>query len=323
MARAWAMRPLLEVRGLRKSYGTRLALGGVDLDVTPGEIVGLLGPNGAGKTTLVSIIAGLRRADAGSIRIGGIDALAYPKQARRLLGLAPQETGVYPTLTCRENLRFFAELAGLKGSGLREAVESVSEALELTTLLGRRAQQLSGGERRRLHTALALVNRPLLVLLDEPTTGADVQTRLRLLEFVGELASDGSAVVYSTHYLTEIEQLAASVVLVDQGRVIARGSVGELVAAHGSNVVEFTFEGSVPAVDGLCHIARLEVEGPVLRVHTNEPGASTAAIIEGLGPWVGDIRSIEVVRPSLETLFLALTGRRYRQELSEEASDVA
>ncbi len=317
------MTELLEVRGLRKSYGARPALAGVDLDVAAGEIVGLLGPNGAGKTTLVSILAGLRQADAGSVTIRSIDALAHPKQARRLLGLAPQETGVYPTLSCRENLRFFAELAGLRGRALRSAVESVAEALELTELLDRRAQQLSGGERRRLHSALALVNRPPLVLLDEPTTGADVRTRARLLQLVGELASDGSAVLYSTHYLTEIEQLAASVVLLDQGRVIARGSVAQLIAAHASSIVEFTFDGPVPPLGAAGDGVRFETDGPVLRVHTHEPGVVTAAVLERLGGRAGELRSLEVVRPSLETVYLELTGSRYLQETANGTTDVA
>jgi ABC-2 type transport system ATP-binding protein len=201
---------MLEIQGLRKSYGTRLALAGVDLDIGAGEIVGLLGPNGAGKTTLVSILAGLIQPDAGGVLIGSIDAIAHPHQARRLLGLAPQETGIYPTLTCRDNLKFFAELAGLRRRQLESAVDTVAAALQLTELLERRAQYLSGGERRRLHTAIALVNRPPLVLLDEPTTGADVQTRAQLLQLVGELAAEGSAILYSTHYLTEIEQLGAT-----------------------------------------------------------------------------------------------------------------
>src|ERR1700730_5545475 len=221
---------MLEVRGLRKSYHHTVALAGVDLDVAAGEIVGLLGPNGAGKTTLVSIVAGLRHPDAGAVHIGGVDALAHPRAARRLLGVAPQDTGVYPTLSCRDNLRFFAELAGLRRRALQAAIDSVAEALGLTELLDRRAQSLSGGERRRLHTAIALVHRPRLVLLDEPTTGADVRTRTQLLGLVAELAAAGSAVLYSTHYLTEIEQLDATVVLIDHGRGIARGSVAELVA---------------------------------------------------------------------------------------------
>ncbi len=316
-------RSLLEVRGLRKSYGTRTALAGIDLDVAAGEIVGLLGPNGAGKTTLVSILAGLRQADAGRVTIGGIDALAHPHRARRLLGLAPQETGIYPTLTCRENLRFFAELTGLRRRELRRAVDSVAEALQLTDLLDRRAQQLSGGERRRLHTALALVHRPPLVLLDEPTTGADVRTRARLLQLVEELASAGSAVVYSTHYLTEIEQLGASVVILDQGRTIARGSVAKLVAAHAANVVELTFNGPVPPIPTSAHGAHMDVDGSVLRVHTREPGAVTAAILEDLGARASELRSLEVVQPSLEAVFLELTGRRYQPDAIDEASDVA
>jgi ABC-2 type transport system ATP-binding protein len=234
--------PVLQVRGLRKAYGPTVALAGVDLDVAAGEIVGLLGPNGAGKTTLVSIVAGLRGADGGSVQIGGIDALAHSHRARPLLGLAPQETGIYPTLTCRDNLRFFAELTGLRRRALHAAVESVADALQLTELLDRRAQHLSGGERRRLHTALALVHRPALVMLDEPTTGADVRTRSQLLQLVNDLAANGSAVVYSTHYLNEIDELGASVLIIDRGRAIARGTVSSLIDAHAANAVRPSLE---------------------------------------------------------------------------------
>jgi ABC-type multidrug transport system ATPase subunit len=316
-------RGLLQVRGLRKSYGSRCALAGVDLDIGVGEIVGLLGPNGAGKTTLVSILAGLRQPDAGSVTIGSIDVLAHPEQARRLLGLAPQETGLYPTLSCRENLRFFAEIAGLRGRALRRAIESVAEVLQLTELLDRRAQQLSGGERRRLHTALALVNRPPLILLDEPTAGADVRTRAQLLELVRELALERSTVLYSTHYLTEIEQLDASVVVLDQGRVIARGSVAQLIAAYASSIIEFTFEGAVPSLDTARYGGRCESEGSILRVHTREPGAVTAAVLDHLGTRASELRSLEVVRPSLETVYLKLTGKRYWHDSSSDAANVA
>jgi ABC-2 type transport system ATP-binding protein len=313
---------ILSVRGLRKAYGSTLALAGIDLDVGAGEIVGLLGPNGAGKTTLVSIVAGLRRADAGSVHIGGTDALAHPHRVRAHFGFAPQETGVYPSLTASENLRFFGELAGLRGARLADAIDSVAAALALTGLLDRRAQHLSGGERRRLHTALALVHRPPLVMLDEPTTGADVQTRTQLLALVRELAANGSAVVYSTHYLPEIEQLGASVVIVDRGRAIARGPVSELVATHATSVVELTFDGPAPAsVATGAPGDRVEREGAVLRVTTRSPDAATTAVIEQLGDDVRHLRGLDVSRPSLEAVYLGLTRPRYRP--SEEVADVA
>jgi ABC-2 type transport system ATP-binding protein len=314
---------VLQVRGLRKSYRDALALDGVDLEISAGEVVGLLGPNGAGKTTLVSIVAGLRAPDAGTVTVEGIDALAHHHQARRLLGVAPQETGIYPTLTCRENLRFFAELTGLRRRELRSAIDSVAAALGLTELLDRRAQHLSGGERRRLHTALALVHRPQLVLLDEPTTGADVRTRAQLLHLVDELAAGGSAVLYSTHYLTEIEQLDASVVIIDRGRSIASGSVAQLVDAHATSLVELTFSGPVPYLDPTALRGTIETEGAVLRVRTHEPGSLTAALFQELGPQMANLRSLEITQPSLETVFLELTGRRYQPEADVEPADVA
>jgi ABC-2 type transport system ATP-binding protein len=314
---------MLEVRGLRKSYGHTVALAGVDLDVAVGEIVGLLGPNGAGKTTLVSIVAGLRHPDAGTVRIGGIDALAHPRAGRHLLGVAPQDTGVYPTLTCRDNLRFFAELTGLRRKALQAAIDSVAAALGLSQLLDRRAQSLSGGERRRLHTAISLVHRPRLVLLDEPTTGADVRTRTQLLQLVADLAAGGSAVLYSTHYLTEIEQLDASVVLIDHGRSIARGSVGELIAAHATSIVELTFAGPAPQLANHALPAAIETDGAVLRARTHDPGPLAARILNQLGAAAGDLRSLRIVQPSLETVFLELTGRGYHPDPNPETADVA
>jgi ABC-2 type transport system ATP-binding protein len=308
---------------LRKHSGETVALAGIDLEVAEGEIVGLLGPNGAGKTTLVSIVAGLRGADGGSVRIGGIDALAHPHLARPQLGFAPQETGIYPTLTCRQNLRFFAELAGLRGRARDAAVDSVAAALQLTDLLERRAQHLSGGERRRLHTALALVHRPPLVMLDEPTTGADVRTRAQLLALVADLATNGSAVVYSTHYLQEIDQLGASVLIVDQGRAIARGTVASLIDAHAAIVVEMTFAGHAPRVDVGDGADRVERDGSVVRIHTRRPDAATETVIAGLGGAARRLRAIEVVQPSLEAVFLELTGRRYEPAPTAEAAETA
>jgi ABC-2 type transport system ATP-binding protein len=192
--------------------------------------------------------------------------------------------------------------------------------LQLTALLDRRGQQLSGGERRRLHTALALVHRPRLVLLDEPTTGADVQSRSHLLQFVRELAGAGSAVVYSTHYLHEVEQLDASVVIIDHGRCVARGSTADLVASHATNVVRLVFDGPAPQIDPKSDGAHVNVNGSVVHIHTHDPGTVTAAVLEDLGSRARDLRSLEVVQPSLEAVFLELTGRRYQPDHVDETS---
>ncbi len=312
--RSAANRLLLDVRGIRKRYGSTVALAGVDLAVEPGTIVGLLGPNGAGKTSLVSIVAGLRRPDAGTVCIGGVDVVRDPERAQRLVGLAPQDTGVYLTITVRDNLRFFAGLAGLRRRELQRRVDGTAAALGLADLLGRRASDLSGGERRRLHTAIALVHRPRLVLLDEPTTGADVRTRGEILALVRSLAEDGSAIVYSTHYLHEIEELQAEVAFIDCGRIVARGGLDDLIAQHGASALELSFDGPVPAA------ARVEgsiVHSSSVRIPSPDPAGTAARLLPRLGADASTLRAVEVARPSLEAVFRSVTGRRYDERTSE------
>jgi ABC-2 type transport system ATP-binding protein len=309
---------VLHIEELRKSYGDVVALGGVDLDVRAGEIVALLGPNGAGKTTLVSIVAGLRRADSGIVRVDGLDALSRSSEVRRRIGLAPQDTGLYPVVTVRQNFMLFGELAGMTRAALRPRVEEVAEALDLTELLDRQAGQLSGGQKRRVHTALALLHSPRLLLLDEATTGADVETRGRLLDVVRQLAAAGSAVLYSTHYLAEVETLGSDVVLLDRGRVIVRGGVEDLIAAHAKPVVELTFEGAVPDI-GLN--GEVTVDGQVLRLVTDDPAATLVEVLPRVR--ADALQSVEIVRPSLESVYLALAGRRYDEADREDKREVA
>ncbi len=308
--------PTLEIRGARKSYGPNVALDGVDLTVEPGAIVGLLGRNGAGKTTLVSVIAGLLRADAGSVRVAGIDVARDPHRARAFIGLAPQETGVYLPLTVRDNLRFFGGLSDLRGTRLRTRIDEVASALMLDQLMDRRARELSGGERRRLHTAIAVLHRPRLVLLDEPTTGADVQTRRELLRLVTELSHDGAAVLYSTHYLQEIEELGAGVALIDRGRIIARGDLRELVRRHGASALEMSFTGAVPACARLPHSRVID---STVTIATDDPGATAASVLAALGADASRLASVEIIRPTLESVFTTLTGQRYAHDAESAA----
>ena len=295
---------MLEITGLEKAYGDKQVLRGVDLRAEPGEIVGLLGPNGAGKTTLVSIVAGLRTADGGSVRVGGMDALAHPDRARQVLGLAPQDLGIYPTLSARRNLEFFAELAGLHGAELRRRVDELAEALDLAKLLNQKAGELSGGQKRRLHTAMALVNDPKVLFMDEPTVGADVRTRSQILDVVRRKAEAGCAIVYTSHYLNEIEDLGATVAVLENGRIIARSPLPEMIARYGSPAVRLTFEGPAPTLEGFT------VDGSIATLRTTDPARAAAGILGRLNGSTDRLRGVEIVKPSLEAAYLALTGRR-------------
>lgn len=304
--------PMLSLCGLHKSYGDQVALSGIDLEILPGEVVGLLGPNGAGKTTLASIVAGLVTPDSGTVMVAGIDAVRHPHQVRPFIGFAPQTTGVYEVLTVQENLTFFGELAGIRGPALRQRISEVAAALLLEELISRRCQQLSGGEKRRVHMAIALMGRPQLLLLDEPTVGADILTRSALLEVVRQLAGEGTSILYSTHYLPEIEALGAFVVLLDHGTVIAHGHVDELIAQYGVSALELSFDGSVPdfSIEGVPVVR----EGDVVRIVTADLALAAARVFEVLGGETRRLRSLDVIHPSLDGVYLALTGRRYDPE---------
>jgi ABC-2 type transport system ATP-binding protein len=300
---------VLEIRGVSKAYDDVAALRGVDLDIGPGEIVGLLGPNGAGKSTLISIVAGLVKADAGTVRIGGLNVRSNLLKVRRLMGVAPQELGIYLQLSVSTNLRFFGKLAGLRGDQLTDRIETVAAALDLSHLLDCRAQELSGGEKRRLHTGTALLHGARLLLLDEPTAGVDIATRNSLLALVRELAAEGAAICYATHYLPEVEALNASVAILEAGRFIAKGTVAELTTAFNEAVVEIRLDRAVPrhiAVDG-----RVADDACLLRIQAHDSGAALSRAFIALGSAASRVASVEVVQPSLESAYLAITGHRF------------
>lgn len=292
----------VEISGLRKSYGTRRVLDDVSVTVGRGEVVGLLGPNGAGKTTLVSILAGLLGADAGSVRALGIDVLRSAHAIRGRLGLAGQDIAVYPSHTVEENLRFFGAIGGLRRKALRQSVVDLVEALDLVEQRTQRARELSGGQLRRLHAGCALVHRPELVLLDEPTAGADPQTRLRLLDLVRKLAADGVTVVYTTHYLTEIEDLDARVVVLGRGRVLAQGSVEELVDTHTRSEIVLRFHGPAPEV---CWPGAT-TSADALHLPTARPALDVVAALDAVGEGRGRLRAVELARADLERAYLAI-----------------
>ena len=295
---------VLSVRGIEKSYGDIRALRGASLDVAAGSIVSLLGRNGAGKSTLLSIIAGLVKPDAGSVLVDGVDVRANRRQATGLVGIAPQSTGIYPTLTVRENLEFFAEMARVSRTDRRIRATDVAERLGLASLLERSAGKLSGGEQRRLHTGCALVHRPKVLMLDEPTVGADVTTRIQLIDAVKQLAAEGAAVVYTTHYLQEVESLNSDIVIIDDGSILAKGSLAELVAQQSFSGVEF--EVVVPLNASLVKELALEQSGTcVYRMMGDIDVAECIALIHREG---AKVVSVQQIRPDLESVFLSITG---------------
>lgn len=308
--------PVLRATGIRKSYGDVEALKGADLEVDEGQIVALLGRNGAGKTTLLSIIAGLLSADAGRVELLGVDAMADPDRAAKLTGIAPQETGIYPVLSVAENLEFFGNLAGVPKQNRRARSEQVAERMGLTDLLDRRGNQLSGGEARRLHTACALVHSPQLLMLDEPTVGADVATRQQLIAAVTELAQDGAAVVYTTHYLPEVEALDADIVIIDDGRILARGTRNELIADHHLGGLRFMVRGEVDEsmLSGL-EVASVRPESDGQFEYLVTGTITMPALLERFGGATDRLISVERNLPDLESVFMAVTGRELAEEV--------
>lgn len=310
--------PVLTVDDVQKSYGEIRALRGVSLEIKAGEVVALLGRNGAGKSTLLSIVAGLIEPDAGSVMVDGLDIKRDRAAAATRVGIAPQETGIYRVLTVRDNLEFFGELAGLGRSDRKRRADEVAERLELTELLDRRGSTLSGGEARRLHTACALVHAPPLLLLDEPTVGADVTTRNRLIEAVRELAAEGAAVVYTTHYLPEVESLDAEIIVIDRGQLLARGTQATLVSQHFEAGVEVTFASAlaiaeVPDVESLAP-KQLAPDRWLLRAE-----ATVEQALHALGAFANEVVRVEVSRQNLEQVFLAITGTSLSED--DTASD--
>jgi ABC-2 type transport system ATP-binding protein len=246
---------MLEAVGLVKRFGQTVALDGFGLTVAAGEITGLMGHNGAGKTTFARITAGLERPDAGAVVVAGMDATRCAARVRPLLGLAPQELALYPTATARENLFLFAGLYGIPRRDARTRIARLADSLVLADVLDRRVRDLSGGQQRRVQAATAMVHRPLVLLLDEPTVGADPVTRDALLAAVRAAAADGAAVVYTTHYLPELDTLGATLAVADHGRIVARGSRAELLATVPGDAAAVA--GSPPSLDDLYrHLVR-------------------------------------------------------------------
>jgi ABC-2 type transport system ATP-binding protein len=304
---------VLRVRFVSKSYSGRSAIFRVNLDVAAGEIVALVGPNGAGKTTLLSIVAGLRRPNEGEVWVAGVAMDGDPRVAHRGIGLAQQDLAVYPTSTVRENLELFGRLAGLRGSTLRARMTELASALALSRDLDRPARHLSGGDRRRLHVGIAMLGRPPLLLLDEPTASLDVQQREAVWQLVRMAAAERTAVVLATNQLAEAEAVGDRVVVIDGGRVIADDTLEALVARYGGGGIRARFTGHPPqsVVASLAGAEPSQAGDEWVWIPTERPAETVAEVVRALGQDAQRLTSIAVEPPSLEAVYLRLAGKPY------------
>lgn len=309
----------LELRNVRRAFGQREVLSDVTLRLNPGEIVGLLGPNGAGKSTLISIASGSLHPDSGSVTVDGVDVRTHRATAAALIGSAPQHLGIYPSLTLRENVRAFAGLHGLRGATLRRRSDDVIESVGLASSAGVPAEQLSGGQKRRLHLAMALTHSPRLLFLDEPTVGADVESRQQILDLVRRIAGDGTAVLYTTHYLNELEQLPARIALLHHGTLRDLGEVAMLMKTPGDGAVRARVpdagappEGWMRDGDWLVSAATGESAGEML-----------VGLVVGLGDRASRICDVQFRRPSLESEYVRLLHEDSLRIDADTEADVA
>lgn len=308
---------VLEAAGLRKAFGDLIAVDGVDFHIGEGETYGLLGPNGAGKTTTISMVTGLLERDAGEVTVAGRPITTTTIEAKGAIGYVPQDIAIYPDLSARENLEFFARLYGMAGKQRSARVDEVLEIIGLADRAGDRADEYSGGMKRRLNIGIGLLHEPQLLMLDEPTVGVDPQSRNAILESVEGLSHEGMAVLYTTHYMEEAERLCDRVGIIDKGKIMAEGTRTELVALVGGRdrVRLSTSDRIEPALESLrSHPAVDEVTatdgGIELLVH--DGGSALPKLLEMAASAGVGVNSVDVIEPNLEAVFLHLTGKALR-----------
>ena len=310
---------MLEIRGLRKSFGGRVAVDGVSFAIGRGEIVGVLGPNGAGKTTTVSMIAGLLRPDAGEVLVGGTPLAGDTDPRKRLLGLVPQELALYDELSARENLLYFGGLQAVPRSALDAAIASSLALVGLTDRAAHKVATFSGGMKRRLNLAAGLLHDPAVLLLDEPTVGVDPQSRNAIFDNLEALRAAGKGLLYTTHYMEEAERLCDRIVVIDQGRVVAHDTLRGLYRLlPASNRLLVELEGprdDGPWLDGLraaAGVASVAVAGERLEVGLTDLTEAAPRVLAWLRDGGHAYHHVRSERGDLEAVFLALTGKTLR-----------
>lgn len=308
---------LLEVKNLVKRYKDFLAVDNLNIEIEEGEILGFLGPNGAGKTTTISAITGMSKLDSGEIKIFGLDMKNHEKEIKKQIGVVPQDIAVYEDLTAYENLDYFGRLYGLKGAELKSRI---NEALEFVNLVDKAKdypKSFSGGMKRRLNIACAIVHRPKLIIMDEPTVGIDPQSRNYILNSIRKLNEMGSTIIYTSHYMEEVEELCTRILIIDHGRIIAKGTKDELksLAAVNEKIdlelsgVNYTIIEKIKKMDD---VTECNLNGNKLNIIAKKNSNILGRVLETILQNNVEILSLNVEKPTLESVFLTLTGRTLR-----------
>ncbi|RXZ76665.1 ABC transporter ATP-binding protein [Paenibacillaceae bacterium] len=312
---------IVSMNNIVKRYGNHLALDHIDLEIRAGEVLGLLGPNGAGKTTLIHALAGLIGTDFGSIQLFGQRHGRNNLAIKRRLGLVTQEVTIFDDLTAQENLAFFGGIYGLKGADLKQRIHETLAFVGLTDRASKRPTKFSGGMKRRLNIACSIIHQPELLIMDEPTVGIDPQSRNHILESVRELQRRGTTILYTTHYMEEIQNLASRVVILDQGHVIAQGTIADLVnnIKHEEKIkleVSELSEELIAKIRQLDGVKMVVQEGTALHI-ISRSGAGNLDRVLSFARQAGGVRAIHAEKPSLEDVFLTLTGKQLRDSEGE------
>ena len=307
----------IEVRDLTKAFREVVAVGGISFEVHRGEVFSLLGPNGAGKSTAISVISGLLQPDSGDASVMGHSVLKESMAARRCLGVVPQEVALYNDMSARENLVFWGRMYGLSGSNLERRVDEMLKAVGLVERQKGRVATYSGGMKRRVNIAAALLHTPQVVIMDEPTVGIDPQSRRHILDYVKELNRHGMSVLYTTHYMEEAEELSNRIAIMDKGKIIACGTRDELVRLVGEQMrVDLAVTGepdkAAEAWRAVAGVSRATVEQGRVLVLAGDSNAVVPLLFERAAQLGFRIGSVEIQEPNLETVFLSLTGRALR-----------
>lgn len=306
----------IEINELNKKFGDFVAVNNLSLKIKKGEIYGLLGPNGAGKSTTIGIICGLLKPTSGKVNILDVDVTKSMKGQNKKIGFVPQDISVYSDLTAYENLKFFGQLYGLKGSKLEERIKFALEFTGLSDVKKKLSKEFSGGMKRRLNIGCAILHEPEIVIMDEPTVGIDPQSRNSILEAVKKLNQEGVTIIYTTHYMEEVETICSEIAIIDHGNVIVSGSKDELksiVSEH--NILEISLNKEDINLDGLSDIrgvAKFDYKGSKITIFSDKDINNLNSIIDFFSTKDVKIENIGFKEINLETVFLSLTGRSLR-----------